>query len=683
MSYSHFIPNSAALPLYDPVQASLHLRATSEADDHDDGLPSQKHASTKTQGPMSQKLANLGWWWEAGAAFVAVVCTSLIVAILLRMNDRPLGEWPLRVQPNSLIALFSTIAKSALLVPLAECIGQLKWSYFEQPRTLERMEDFDLASRGPWGSLMFLWKTRGSALLASLGAIITVLLMGFESFTQQVIQFETKETRVAELYGWIHSTDTWKNTSQYPTGAIGHIYTAGEYYPWLMSGTLGTLAGQQPSRPQNAFCPSSECRVESYSTLSVCSTCETRTVQVADLTCNYTLTDYWNRTSFTTDNGRFVTLRDSVNFKSVATMCEQSSDVFPTLILSLDITKKANGTIEAGLSPDLDKSVYFGGKIQEKLKLDLSNSDFLNPLRMCYFYDWESITEVDPEAPPRPYKSISKATCFTSETNFGQYDDAARVGDINGTISECALDFCAKTAQNLRISSTGTVVTFLDKAELLEPEEQPASNNLGNVSDYEVYKEKLANNDGGYIAYSAKGIPGKVFNISYFASSNLVTQFLELAAKDSPALAVLSKLRSTDSIMGNWPEMFDRLAVILHDVVQSSGNPSTRNNTAIAYDSDLFVSVHWPWLIIPLSIVALAIIFLILTVVHSSRKPYLFKSSILPVLFHGPLGGDMADATMPAMFGKRWTYGHLSALSQNMRATLGKDEEGSLKLKLE
>ena len=51
-----------------------------------------------------------------------------------------------------------TVAKAALLLPVAECISQLKWIYFqEQARTLEHIDLFDRASRGPFGALQLFW----------------------------------------------------------------------------------------------------------------------------------------------------------------------------------------------------------------------------------------------------------------------------------------------------------------------------------------------------------------------------------------------------------------------------------------------------------------------------------------------------------------------------------------------
>ena len=135
-----------------------------------------------------------GWWWEVYATSLSVASTIAVIAVLISVQRKPLAEWKMSIQPNSLVAIFSTIAKSALLVPIAECISQLKWTYFESPRTLSQLQVFDDASRGPWGSLVLLWKTKATALLASLGAFITILLLAFEPFTQQVVRVQVKNT---------------------------------------------------------------------------------------------------------------------------------------------------------------------------------------------------------------------------------------------------------------------------------------------------------------------------------------------------------------------------------------------------------------------------------------------------------------------------------------------------------
>lgn len=132
------------------------------------------------------------------ASFALLLITA---TVLFWMNGKSLNAWTLPIQPNSLVAIFSTVAKSALLVSIGECTSQLKWMHFDdlRPKALSQIQVFDDASRGPWGSLVLFWKTRKSfnraespPALALLGATITILMLAFEPFAQQVIGFSTR-----------------------------------------------------------------------------------------------------------------------------------------------------------------------------------------------------------------------------------------------------------------------------------------------------------------------------------------------------------------------------------------------------------------------------------------------------------------------------------------------------------
>jgi len=71
-------------------------------------------------------ISRYGWWWEVSSILVALSCTTVIIIILAFVDQKPIASWRLPIQPNSLVSIFSTIAKSALLVSVAECLGQLK-----------------------------------------------------------------------------------------------------------------------------------------------------------------------------------------------------------------------------------------------------------------------------------------------------------------------------------------------------------------------------------------------------------------------------------------------------------------------------------------------------------------------------------------------------------------------------
>jgi hypothetical protein len=171
------------------------------------------------------RIKELGWWWELGAVLVSFICMALIVTILFIMDGKPLRDWKLPIQPNSLVAIFSTVAKSALLVPVAESVGQLKWDHFhDRPRTVRHMQTFDEASRGPWGALTLLYRMRGHSVLAGFASAITVLMLAFEPFTQQIIQVHSQQAPVYNtigIGGHAFRTDTFQplpNATELPQG---------------------------------------------------------------------------------------------------------------------------------------------------------------------------------------------------------------------------------------------------------------------------------------------------------------------------------------------------------------------------------------------------------------------------------------------------------------------------------
>ena len=103
----------------------------------------------------------MSWWWlEIVSPIFSLICVVGVCAVLLPLDQTPLNEWmnKMHIQPNTLASILMTIAKAALLLPVAERISQLKWIYFqEQARRLDHVDLFDRASRGPFGALQLLW----------------------------------------------------------------------------------------------------------------------------------------------------------------------------------------------------------------------------------------------------------------------------------------------------------------------------------------------------------------------------------------------------------------------------------------------------------------------------------------------------------------------------------------------
>jgi hypothetical protein len=104
----------------------------------------------------------IDWWLiEILSWCFSASCMAAVFGVLVYHNNRVLPVWPLGITLNGFISLLSVCAKAALLLPTAEGLGQLKWSHFRKDsRTMMDIERIDLASRGPWGAILLLARTR-------------------------------------------------------------------------------------------------------------------------------------------------------------------------------------------------------------------------------------------------------------------------------------------------------------------------------------------------------------------------------------------------------------------------------------------------------------------------------------------------------------------------------------------
>ncbi|KAF2459061.1 hypothetical protein BDY21DRAFT_282662 [Lineolata rhizophorae] len=133
------------------------------------------------------------WFWEIAAALTSLISTSTILVVLASADGRPLSTWSLKVSLNALIAFLAAIGRLAMVVPVAECVSQAKWIYFQnRPRPLDHLELFDDASRGPLGVFWLLYGLKCQAILLSWGAFIITAFLLYDPFIQQVVAFQVQ-----------------------------------------------------------------------------------------------------------------------------------------------------------------------------------------------------------------------------------------------------------------------------------------------------------------------------------------------------------------------------------------------------------------------------------------------------------------------------------------------------------
>jgi hypothetical protein len=113
-----------------------------------------------TNYPLRRNYIFLSWWQEIAWCVFATGLLFALVGLLKTYDKKPAPEW--FVSLNAVVAAIATICRASMVIPVSEGLSQLKWNAFARSqRPLNDLKTFDQASRGPFGSLMLLFKTRG------------------------------------------------------------------------------------------------------------------------------------------------------------------------------------------------------------------------------------------------------------------------------------------------------------------------------------------------------------------------------------------------------------------------------------------------------------------------------------------------------------------------------------------
>lgn len=140
------------------------------------------------------------WWaWEISAGLLAVICLTTIMIVLAVFDGKPQPEMRWGITLNALIALIVTVMKGGSLTPLMEGMAQLKWVVFARDtRPLIDFNVYDGASRGGLNALFLFWHLRRRFWreATALAALFYFLSFGVDTFAQQLIQTQYQNANV-------------------------------------------------------------------------------------------------------------------------------------------------------------------------------------------------------------------------------------------------------------------------------------------------------------------------------------------------------------------------------------------------------------------------------------------------------------------------------------------------------
>jgi hypothetical protein len=102
-----------------------------------------------------------GWLWEILSLVLAVVSLIGLVCLLRQYQNKASPDWKYGITLNTIVSVISTVFRISILVSVAASISQMGWVWLaRKSRNLDDVCVYDSASRGPWGSIRLLWRTK-------------------------------------------------------------------------------------------------------------------------------------------------------------------------------------------------------------------------------------------------------------------------------------------------------------------------------------------------------------------------------------------------------------------------------------------------------------------------------------------------------------------------------------------
>ncbi|KAF2830652.1 hypothetical protein CC86DRAFT_378915 [Ophiobolus disseminans] len=609
-----------------PLVASRQTfsRTLSGLDEHCDVPPPSYRASVRERFSLDiprrieRKLAQYNasksifkrWLFEIVSVIISALCMALL-------QNRPLGKWSFGL---TIITVLSKIASAALILPISEAIGQLKWSWFHGKESKDALdfEIFDKASRGVWGSILLLFRTKGKS-LAALGAMITVLLLGIDTFFQQVTDLPERWTVRGE--GSISRTIQYQPASVYTfqsdmgdspmTTAGPDVRGALSPYFYDQNGTQYTAGGNNTQAGFPLSCPTSQCEWSPYQLLSVCSAC----VDVSSLltyACLPMKMD-WIRSSMGPG---------TENTYPNGTACGyflNATSVAPVLMSGYRVVD--NGSSEIGetllmrtlpLVTNPRREGLYGGSINFKHL----NGPILDAL-IVSAADGSAESVYRKELPVAQECMLSWCVkTLRSSYSWGTYKEVVEDTVFNTSKTEFRW---------LAIDHPNHKSTYMEYA--------------GNIS---IYPPNASRDGPGY------GLSNNTQIETVVALDEIFPSMITIAnAAAKPFMKVKTSFR--DKVVfrpvtfspwlapNNVTNHMERLAMALANLVRSDPN-SNELVIGQAFAPETYVKVHWGWLTFPLAMLILCIVFLVATIIKTSNDATgdfgTWKTSAMPALIY-------------------------------------------------
>ncbi|KAH0430437.1 hypothetical protein CcaCcLH18_07817 [Colletotrichum camelliae] len=596
--------------------------ASSEPGDY--GLGSENRASTSKQSLLRKASAALPgsqyhWILEICAVILSILALAAIAILLPLYNNKPLSTWSFQYSFNTVVSILGATSRATLAFAVSACISQGKWNWFRRrDDTIMVFDRFEEASRGPWGGIRLLWWSRLRHWMA-LGALSTVVLVGFEPFLQAIITFEGKEVSVSDPI----SKATIGKSSKLDIGSF-YAITGAATGTGTPDGTLMRLS----MRSKYDF----GALASIWSGFSTLGSAE---AQTPSFSCSSGNSGKTNVTEAAEDN--------------TLTMVSFVSSSYPIAVPSVNTT-------------------YTRYDVKE-LNMNISNIDSAGLAAIQRYNLGFTSTEVTAKATSQPSETLSFQdfkTLIVSFAMMGANQDFRENGqpweDSSVSAQECALYFCTNIYKSdivqgdLRETILGTYTDRnLDSFVAKDPQyaasskwDNANSNYTLNHDDMDMNRTDLQMFISKEHYHTSTGLDIEQdlkFNISQNAAESITGLFMnEFARRASP----LATKQLVYPIGGSQPHVIDSLGTSKNltatfETVAASMSKYIRDlsletepNEGETQNWIVFIRVEWGFLSLPIAALLGGCLFCLLSIVETKRLGLpAWRGSSLAGLAHG------------------------------------------------
>lgn len=544
----------------------------------EDARPQQDHHTQQRQGNPGRfacvARSPSWWWWEVVAAAISTACTILLAGLLKYLEGLPYSDWAYHLSPNTIIAVVMAIGRAAFLVPVTNCLSQLKWNQYHRDRRLYNLQVFDQASRGFLGAIEMLYAVRPG--IASIGAMLVILSAAIDPLTQQMLSFPSRVVVALNETASAQKTQTylapgWNNAVKLVDISMDTV---------IMKSLYGANDELQP------VCPTGNCMYPDFATLGMCSHCQDVTTQTTQQCKPY-------------PPGSDTMLPQDSNWDQVWADC---SYITPS---GFNITPPIE--FVSSTAEDLYLSRY--------------------PLISTAVTSFQNISSLPAAGIVQPILGMAVIKYLT-DTLYTTHNLTA--AETRPNITECALYFCEQQYENNFYTVSHPILEPSKTQQLFYNQ----TIDLGPDTSLEVLvsangKKTFSSNSTYAFDTSTWAEIGDLFidtfNIMLVNNTNGTQEYGDVGNIFSPATVLY--------VSPDLGQTMAQLATSMTTQIRTNSMATEVSGQALV--TQTYIAVRWYWIVVPAVMVCLSIYFLVITILSTNElqgNVVLWKSSALALL---------------------------------------------------